>query len=161
MQSPTKFGATTELKRISKNGGGGGTRHDIEWGFRQRRPPQWRRCLRLDCRDNVSFVKVTPFVDPPLRSRKMPHYGYQRRAAENPKPIPNRPCRWCATLKGAERQTTSKNLQLMVRRVQSTFQIEYLGIARRDLGMQRCQVFVMCSLNVVADAGFYNNRSNK
>ena len=71
MQSPTKFGATNELKRISKDGGGGGTIHGLEREFRRRRLPQWRRCCRLDCGGNVMFIEVTPFVDPPLRSRTM------------------------------------------------------------------------------------------
>ena len=39
--------------------------------------------------------------------------------------------------------------------------MEYLGITRRDLGMQRSQLFLMCSLTVVAETRFYNNRSNK
>ena len=51
--------------------------------------------------------------------------------------------------------------QPIVRRGQSPFQMYYLGISRRYLGMQRSQVFVMCSLTVVADTSFYNNRSNK
>ena len=37
----------------------------------------------------------------------------------------------------------------------------YLGIVRQDLGTQRCQLFVMCLLTVVAETSFYNNRSNK
>ena len=37
----------------------------------------------------------------------------------------------------------------------------YLGIVRQDLGTQRCQLFVMCLLTVVAETSFYNNRSIK
>ena len=39
--------------------------------------------------------------------------------------------------------------------------MEYLVIARQDLGMQRSQLFLMCSLTVVAETSFYNIRSNK
>ena len=39
--------------------------------------------------------------------------------------------------------------------------MEYLGIARQELGMQRCQVVVICYLAVIAETSFYNNISNK
>ena len=67
-------------------------------------------------------------------------------------------------MRNFKRGRNTNNLQdpqLIVRRGQYPFQMEYLRIACRDLGMQRRQVFLMCSLTVVAETSFYNNRSNK